>query len=57
LDGTELPFGYGEIDLPAIVLAAKKRSIDIIAESETLNPSGLDEARICMDYLKKLGNR
>ncbi|MDP3448055.1 MAG: TIM barrel protein, partial [Eubacteriales bacterium] len=34
LDGTELPFGYGEIDLPAIVLAAKKRSIDIIAESE-----------------------
>jgi len=54
LDGTELPFGQGEMDLPKLVHAAKKRGIDIVAESETLNPSGLDEAKICIDYLKNL---
>lgn len=54
LDGTELPFGFGNMDLPAIVSAAEKRGIDIVAESETLNPSGLAEARICIEYLKNL---
>ncbi len=54
LDGTELPFGFGEMNLPAIVSAAKKRGIDIVAESDTLNPSGLEEARICIEYLKNL---
>ena len=54
LDGTELPFGLGQIDLPAIVRAAKARDITIVAESETLSPSGLEEARICIAYLKNL---
>ncbi len=54
MDGTELPFGYGEMDLPAIVARANAKKIQIIAESETLNPSGLEEARICFAYLRKL---
>lgn len=54
LDGTELPFGLGQIDLPAIVRAAKARDMTIVAESETLSPSGLEEARICIAYLKNL---
>lgn len=54
LDGTELPFGLGQIDLPAIVQAAKARGIDIVAESETLNPNGIAEAKICIEFLKNL---
>ena len=54
LDGTELPFGLGQIDLPAIVCAAKARDMTIVAKSETLSPSGLEEARICIAYLKNL---
>lgn len=54
MDGTELPFGYGEMDLAAIISRANAKKIQIIAESETLNPSGLEEARICLAYLRKL---
>lgn len=54
MDGTELPFGFGEMDLPAIITRANAKKIQIIAESETLHPSGMDEARICIDYLKNL---
>lgn len=54
LDGTELPFGHGEMNLPAIVRKANELGIDIIAESETLHPSGLAEAKICIEYLKNL---
>lgn len=54
LDGTELPLGRGEMKLPAIVRKANELGADIIAESETLNPSGLAEAKICIDYWKTL---
>jgi sugar phosphate isomerase/epimerase len=54
LDGTELPFGQGEMQLPTIARKANELAIDIIAESETLNPSGLAEAKICIEYLKNL---
>lgn len=52
LDGTELPFGRGEMNLLSIVRKAYELGIDIIAESETLHPSGLAEAKICIEYLK-----
>lgn len=52
-NGTELPFGRGEMDLRSMINKANDLKIDIIAESETLNPSGLDEAKICIDYLRK----
>lgn len=54
LNGTELPFGQGQMKLPDIVRKANELGIDIIAESETLNPSGLEEAKICIEYLKNL---
>jgi len=54
LNGKELPFGRGEMKLPTIVEKAKELGIDIIVESETVNPSGLEEARICIEYLKNL---
>ena len=54
MDGTELPLGFGEMDLPAIITHANAKKIQIIAESETLTPSGMDEARICIDYLLNL---
>jgi sugar phosphate isomerase/epimerase len=54
LDGTELPFGQGEMNLPAIVQKANELGIDIIAESETLHPSGLAEAKICIEYLRNI---
>lgn len=54
LDGTELPLGQGEMLLPAIVRKANDLGVDIIAESETLIPSGLAEAKICIEYLKNL---
>jgi len=54
LDGTELPFGRGDMKLPTIVRKANELGIDIIAESETLNPSGLAETKICIEYLKNL---
>ncbi len=52
MDGTELPLGQGQMDLHLIINKANDLKIDIIAESETLNPSGMDEARICLSYLK-----
>jgi sugar phosphate isomerase/epimerase len=52
--GVELPLGQGEIDLPRIYREAKRRKLTVIAESETLNPSGLAEAEICFEYLKRL---
>lgn len=54
LDGTELPLGQGEMLLPAVVRKANELGVDIIAESETLQPSGLAEAKICIEYLKNL---
>jgi sugar phosphate isomerase/epimerase len=56
MDGTELPLGHGEMDLRSIIKKAKDRQIVIIAESETLHPSGMDEARICIDYLRNLNS-
>ncbi len=52
--GTELPFGQGQMDLRSMINKATDLKIDIIAESETLNPNGLAEAKICIDYLKNL---
>ena len=54
LDGTELPLGRGEMNLPAMVQKANELGVDIITESETLNPSGITEAKICIEYFKNL---
>ncbi len=49
-----MPLGKGEAPVSAIVEYASKNGITMVVESETLIPSGLDEAKICIDYLKGL---
>lgn len=54
LDKTDKPLGLGEIPVAEIMAYAEKKSIPMIVESETCNPSGLAEAEICMNYIKSL---
>ena len=51
-DGT--PLGGGEAPLLRVIDYAASHGITIVVESETLTPSGLAEAEICMDYLKSI---
>ena len=52
-DGAGKPLGLGEAPVAEVYKTAKELGFTMVVESETLTPSGLDEARICMDYLKK----
>ena len=38
----------------ALIGHAKENNIPLVVESETLTPSGIEEARICIEYLKSL---
>ena len=53
-DGNGKPLGLGEAPVKEIVEKAKAFGIPMVVESETCNPSGLEEAEICIDYLKSL---
>lgn len=53
-DGSGKPLGLGEAPVEAVYRAAARLSVPMLAESETLSPSGTDEATICIDYLRKL---
>ncbi|MBQ7828934.1 MAG: sugar phosphate isomerase/epimerase [Clostridia bacterium] len=48
------PLGMGEAPVKAVVDYAKKNGLTMVVESETQTPSGLEEARICIEYLKSL---
>ncbi|MBQ9543702.1 MAG: sugar phosphate isomerase/epimerase [Clostridia bacterium] len=48
------PLGLGCAPVKEVYNAAIKLGAEIIVESETLQPSGIEEARICFDYLKSL---
>ena len=48
------PLGMGEAPVKAVVDYAKKNNLTMVVESETQTPSGLEEARICIEYLKSL---
>lgn len=48
------PLGMGTAPVKAVWETAKRLGIPMVVESETLNPDGLTEAKICIDYLKSL---
>ncbi len=53
-DGKGKPLGMGEAPVKAVYDTAKALGMLMVVESETLTPSGLDEAQICIDYLKSI---
>ncbi len=54
IDGHGKPLGLGTAPVAEVVAKAKAYGMTMIVESETCNPSGIEEARICYDYLKSL---
>jgi sugar phosphate isomerase/epimerase len=53
-DGRGMPLGMGEAPLEKVIDYASANGMTMVVESETLTPSGLDEAEICINYLKSL---
>ena len=53
-DGKGMPLGMGTAPVDAVYKKAKEMGLLMVVESETLTPSGLEEARICIEYLKGL---
>jgi sugar phosphate isomerase/epimerase len=54
VDGRGMPLGMGEAPLKKVIDYASANGMTMVVESETLTPSGLDEAEICINYLKSL---
>lgn len=52
--GHGAPLGQGTAPVADVVAAAKRLGFTMIVESETLNPTGLEEAKISFEYLKSL---
>lgn len=52
--GDGFPLGMGTAPVKAVWEKAKELGMLMVVESETLTPSGLEEAKICMDYLKTM---
>lgn len=52
VDGSGRPLGMGEAPAASVYRKAVELGDRLIVESETCQPSGLEEARICMDFLK-----
>lgn len=48
------PLGLGTAPVAAVYQKALELGLPIVVESETLTPSGMDEARVCYQYLKSL---
>ena len=53
-DGDGFPLGHGTAPTKDVYDWATAHGIPLVVESETCNPTGIDEARICIDYLKSL---
>jgi len=51
-DGTGKPLGMGDAPVREVYDKAKEMGVLMVVESETLDPDGLTEAKICIDYLK-----
>lgn len=48
------PLGLGTAPVKAVYNKAVEMGVPMVVESETLQPDGLTEAKICIDYLKSL---
>lgn len=53
-EGNGFPLGMGCAPVKDMYNFAKENNIPLVVESETLTPSGIEEARICIEYLKSL---
>ena len=53
-DGKGMPLGLGTAPVDAVYKKAVEMGLLMVVESETLTPSGLEEAQICINYLKEL---
>ena len=52
--GSGKPLGQGTAPVKAVWETAAKMGVPMVVESETLQPDGLTEAKVCIDYLKSL---
>lgn len=53
-EGHGRPLGMGEAPVEAVYNKAVELGIPMVVESETCNPNGLTEAKICMEYLRSV---
>ena len=51
-NGEGVPLGKGTAPVAAVYAKACELNTPMVVESETLTPSGMEEARICMEYLR-----
>ena len=51
---TDVALGQGTAPVAAVYAKAVELNVPMVVESETLQPDGLTEAKICIDYLKSL---
>ena len=49
------PLGQGEVPIKEIIDYAVLQGWTMVVESETVSPSGMDEATACIEYLKSIG--
>ena len=54
IDGRGLPLGQGNAPVKAVHDKALAMGVPMVVESETLTPSGIEEALVCINYLKSL---
>jgi sugar phosphate isomerase/epimerase len=52
--GYGTPLGTGDAPVCDVVKYAEAHHLAMVVESETLNPDGMTEAKVCMEYLKSL---
>ncbi len=52
--GKGKPLGLGEAPVADVYAKAAELGLQMVVESETQDPDGITEARICFDYLKSL---
>ena len=52
--GNGTPLGLGTAPVPAVYRKAIDLGVPMVVESETCNPDGPTEARICIEYLRSL---
>ena len=55
-NGDGMPLGRGTAPVKDVYRKALELGVPMVVESETLTPSGEEEARICFEYLKKIEN-
>jgi len=53
-DGNGTPLGMGTAPVADVYAKAIEMGLPMVVESETCNPDGMTEAKICIEYLKSL---